>query len=353
MRRPHPRFDAARNAWVTRAGGRLKVLAKGPPSPQTEAAAWDAFYAHMANLGNPVENSTLPAYTLGQLADKYGAWMEREVEAGRLKPRTLDYYRHQLQKFLDALGGNRPALGVLPHDVEMFKSGWHSVQAAQRLYNWAVGMGLLAENPIRSVEKPDPGQRERVLTPEELDALLKATDRHFRPFLLAMLHTIARPQEIRAVQWQHLALEPVPMFVLKDFKAKQRRKDRKTAVRRILLDEPMVALLEELARGRNPSPEDFVFLDRRGKPWTANAVRCRMRRLRAKLGLGPDANGEKVVAYTMRHTAATQACARGVPDRVLAELMGHSDTVTTRRYQHPQLDHLAEALKKVNGQAAQ
>ena len=29
VRRPHPRFDAARNAWVTRAGGSLKILAKG------------------------------------------------------------------------------------------------------------------------------------------------------------------------------------------------------------------------------------------------------------------------------------------------------------------------------------
>src|SRR5207249_1593588 len=148
---------------------------------------------------------------------------------------------------------------------------------------WGVEMGLLAENPIRSVPKPDLGQREPILTPEELDSLLESTDRHFRPFLLAMLHTIARPQEVRAVQWKHLILEPVPMFVLKDFKAKKRRKDRKTAVRRILLDETMVALLEQYAEDRNLSPEDFVFLDRRGKPWTANAVRCRMRRLRDKL----------------------------------------------------------------------
>jgi site-specific recombinase XerD len=78
-----------------------------------------------------------------------------------------------------------------------------------------------------------------------------------------------------------------------------------------------------------------------------------MKRLREKLGLGPDANGEKIVAYSLRHTAATQACARGVPDRVLAELMGHTDPATTRRYQHPQLDHLAEALKRANGQAGQ
>ncbi len=353
MRRPHPRFDEARNAWVTRAGGKLKILAGGPKNKDTETAAWDAFYAHMAKLGNPVEGSSLPVITLGQLADKYGDWMKREVEAGRMKQRTLDYYQDHIQKFLDTVGGRRPALGVVPHELEMFKGSWHSVQAVQRLYNWGVEMGLLRENPVRSVKKPDLGQRERVLTDAEQTKLLDGTDEHFRSFLLALLHTIARPQEVRALQWKHLVLEPVPMFVLTDFKAKKRRKDRKTAVRRILLDDTMVKLLEELAKKRKPRPDDFVFLDRRRKPWTANAVRCRMRRLREKLELGSDGNGENVVAYTIRHTAATRACTSGVPDRVLADLMGHTSTDTTRRYQHPQLDHLAEAIRQANTRKAQ
>jgi integrase len=347
MRRPHPRFDATRNAWVTRAGGRLKILAKGPENAATEAAAWDAFYTHMAKLGNPVEQSSIPVLTLGQLADRYGEWMQREVLAGRLRPRTLDYYRDQLQKFLDALGGQRSALTVLPHEVEMFKTGWHSVQAAQRLFNWGMKMGLIPENPIRSVQKPDLGQRQRILSPVDTTRLLRAADRDFRPFLLAMRHTIARPQEVRAFQWKQLTYDPVPMFVLRDFKAKKRRKD-KAAVRIIPLDDRMLRLLNRLASRQQPSPEDHVFLNSDGKPWTANAVRCRMKRLRDKAGLGPDENGEQVVAYTLRHTSATRASARGVRDRVLAELMGHTSTTTTQRYQHLQADHLANAIRQAN-----
>ena len=57
-------------------------------------------------------------------------------------------------------------------------------------------------------------------------------------------------------------------------------------------------------------------------------------------------HGENIVAYTLRHTAATRACTSGVPDRVLADLMGHTSTNTTRRYQHPQLEHLADAIKQ-------
>lgn len=349
MRRPHPRFDEARNAWVTRAGGKLQTLAGGPKSTQSEAEAWDAFYAHLAKMGSPVAGSSLPAITLGRLADRFDNWIEREVDAGRSKQATRDYYRHHIQKFLDAVGGNRAASGLLPHEVEMFKPNWQSVQTVQRPYNWAIEMGLLKENPVRSVRKPDLGERQRVLTAGEEKSLLESADKHFRPFLVCMLYTIARPQEVRVLQWKHLVLAPVPMFVLPDFEARKRRKDRKTAVRRIFLDETIIKLLEEIAEHRKPRREDFVYLDSRGEPWTSNAVRCRMRRLRNKLNLGADDNGERIVAYTLRHTAATRAYARGVPDRVLAELMGHTSTSTTAGYQHPQLNHLAETIQRATG----
>jgi len=352
VRRPHPRYDEIREAWVTRAGGHLKILAKGTENADTKAAAWGAFYLHMAKLGQLVECGSVPKLTLGELADRYGEWLEREVAAGHLEPATQGYYRHYLQRFLDAVGGRRPALGLVPHDLEMFKTSWHSVQTVQRLYNWGVDMGLVEKNPFARIKKPELGERERVLTPTETVHLLRAADRQFRQFLLAMRHTIARPQEIRALRWKHLTYDPVPVFILKEFKGKNRRKD-KTAVRIIPLDGRMLRLLNRIARKRKPTPEGFIFLNRNGKPWTGNAVRCRMRRLRKKLGLGPDENGENIVAYTMRHTSATRATANGVRDKVLAELMGHTNTRTTQRYQHLQANHLSDAIRQANSKLAQ
>jgi integrase/recombinase XerC len=78
-----------------------------------------------------------------------------------------------------------------------------------------------------------------------------------------------------------------------------------------------------------------------------------MRRLRVRAGLGPDENGEQLVAYSMRHSAATRASARGVRDRVLAELMGHSSSSTTQRYLHLQAEHLADAIKRANSRRTQ
>ena len=229
----------------------------------------------------------------------------------------------------------------------MYKTGWHSVQAVQRLYNWAISMGLVESNPFKKIARPAIGARERILSPTETVRLLRGADCRFRRFLLAMRQTIARPQEVRAFQWKHMRDDPAPMFVLTDFKAKRRRKDR-AAVRIIPLDDRMVRMLERMARRRNPAPDDYVFLNSFGKPWSAKSISLRMRLLRTKLGFKPDENGEQVVAYTMRHTGATNAAARGVRDRVLAELMGHTNTKTTARYQHLQAIHLSEAIRTVN-----
>lgn len=350
MRRAHPRFDARRNAWVTNAGGRLKVLASGPKTTKTESEAWDAFYQHMAKLGQPVEGWRGSTITLGQLADEYGEWMNREVEAKRLAPATRAYYIRGVQKFLDTVGGRRPASAILPIELERFKTGWHSVQTVQRLYNWGVRMGLLERNQLKEIARPQQGRRKRILTPAETAKLLRTADKHFRRFLLAQRQTVARPQEIRALRWRHLVPGPFPAFMLDEFKGKQLRKDQ-DGLRVIVVDRRLARLLTRLARRHRTQPDDFVFLNRVGKPWTANAIRCRMRRLRVKAGLKPDANGERVVAYSLRHTSATRLTVGGIHDRTLADLMGHSSTQTTARYQHLQLEHLHAAMDRANKRA--
>ena len=84
MRRPHPRYDVRRKAWVTNAGGRVKVLVRGPKDPQSEAAAQTAFHEHMVRLRRPAGDATVPDLTLGELADEYGQWMTRQVANGEM-----------------------------------------------------------------------------------------------------------------------------------------------------------------------------------------------------------------------------------------------------------------------------
>jgi integrase len=188
--------------------------------------------------------------------------------------------------------------------------------------------------------------------------LLRVNSRaNFRHFLLALRETLARPQEIRSVKWEELwwpgrgqdlqqALRAgVAVFVLHEYKARKRRAD-PNKPRVIPVSPRLGRLLVRLARGADKL-QGPVFQNSVGRPWTNNAVRCRMRWLRKKMGLQRDPRGENIVAYTFRHTTATWAAAAGVRDRILAEILGHTSTRTTARYQHLEVQHLQDALESI------
>lgn len=277
---------------------------------------------------------------VAELVAGFLGWSAAQVLAGRVRDRTHEYYHAQLSAFLaeyPALG-RRSCSALRPVQVESLGLSWHRLQSLQRAFSWGVSAGLLASSPIAGVKRPEPGRRERVLSRAELVRLLRAASPDFRRFLLAMRATLARPQEVREFRWEQLQLldGDRPAFVLSEFKGRKRRRETQ-AVRIIPVDRRLFRLLARLpfpAGGTGP-----VFTTARGEPWTTSAVMQRMRRLRKRLGLAGD-----VVAYTMRHTAATTATANGVTDRRLADLMGHTSTRTTQRYQHLQAEHLVEAI---------
>src|SRR4051794_35320288 len=89
-----------------------------------------------------------------------------------------------------------------------------------------------------------------------------------------------------------------------------------------------------------------VFLNTERQPWTLNAVRLQMGRLRAKLGLAED-----LCAYLARHGFGTRAILNGVNPAVVAELMGHNSLeMVAKVYVHlaDQREHLLDAVAQVN-----
>lgn len=281
--------------------------------------------------------------TLAELESFFLAWMAAEVRARRSQDRTLRYYRTWLNRFTAAVGGDRPVAELVAFDLERHKSGWHSVQTVQRLFNWAVDAGLVAGNPFKKVKRPPLGERERILGRADALRLLRRSRPELRRLLLALRLTLARPQELRGLRWCDYDVGAAA-FILNDFKAKKRRKDKKR--QRLLPVVPRLArLLERLRRRDRPAENDPIFRSASGRAWTANALRLAVRRAARRAALD-DPGQEPVVAYTLRHTGATEAMAAGVSDRVLAELMGHTSTRTTARYQHPQIQHLVDALQQ-------
>lgn len=289
------------------------------------------------------------SHSVRTLVDSFLAWIET-----RNRPRTVAYYRSFLERFAAAVG-DLPVAELRRHHLLSWGRTWHELQSVQRLFNWAhVEMELIDRNPFATIKRPRPGRRRRVLDRKEVIRILRGGERNFRGFLLAMIETIARPQEVRSFRWSQLRWDRGTLtheqalregeahFELWEYKARDRRADPHEP-RRVFISRRLGRFLCRLAL-RAPAGVDFIFLNSRGEPWTANAVRLRVRRLRSSCGLDADGRGEKVVAYSLRHTSATNASAAGVPDRVLAEMMGHTTTRTTARYQHIGVEHIRRAL---------
>lgn len=287
------------------------------------------------------------ALTLSAAIAKFLAWAERH-----LRQRTVVEYRRYLTRFARHLG-ELPCSELRAYHLVDWGSTWHRIQAVQRCFNWLVEVEYLEKSPFNRVKRPRPGRRKRIFTRHEFLRMCRRASPDFRAFLLALRETIARPQEVRALRWSDLETcdqsksidfalaNGLAYFALHDYKSRERRAD-PDALRIIPVSRRLGRLMLRIRAAGARGGE--VFRSRRGTPWTKEATRLRLARLRRSLNLGKDARGEMLVCYSVRHTSATQACVRGIRDRLLADIMGHSNTRTTARYLHPEPRHLLEAI---------
>lgn len=276
--------------------------------------------------------------TVTQLTDSFLAQLRADVRAGTTKPATVDWYRWQLVKLTGA-AGEVLAEDLRPRHLVALTMTHHLARAIRRLFAWAVNEDFMSKNWFQKIRAPRCGRRTRVLTAAEVFRLYRSAAPSFRRFLFVLLNTAARPGEIRALRWTDVKLEE-RIISLSQFKAKDKRKD-KLAARIIPLSNAVCRRLEKMRSG---STSEYVFTSARGGPLTSNAVRCLMRRARAKAGLLD--GGERIVLYTLRHSAATKYLRDGVDLMMLSRILGHTNLEMTKRYLHPDEQDLVRAIDK-------
>jgi integrase len=199
-------------------------------------------------------------------------------------------------------------------------------------------MKVLRENPIKGIDKGAILPRERLVKPEERRLILSAVkDRAFKLVLFALGSTGARPWEIRRVSTAEFV--PAGLWVFPPRKHKTGKKTRRPRV--AYLTPPMITLCKRLAE---KYPEGPLFRNTRGRPWTANALRCRFRRLRDKF---PALAG--VTAYCYRHTYCTDGLLNGVPLAQMQELLGHTSPAMMAHYAY--LGQQAAAMREAAARA--
>jgi integrase len=293
-----------------------------------KAEAWQRWHELLA--GGP------PSDTVGVIATGF---LDRP-----LAPATLAMYRRFLGDFTTRFG-TRPANGLTTTEVTAWAdrptwgdgTRWLALTCVAALVNHGVRTGRLSANPLRGLVKPQPRSRgvEVLLDGDGHKRLLAAAPPHFRLALLALHDTGCRPAEVCRVEAKHFDPD-AGCWVLPDHKTA-----RKTGRPRVvMLTLVVVELCKELATRHPMGP---LFRGRDGGPLKARSLSDWTYKAWKRRGL------PRAIPYAYRHGLATDALANGVPEALVAALLGHTNTAMLHRH-YAHLGARAAALRSALGQ---
>lgn len=325
--------------FTTIDGAQVPLHIPGPDTPESRAAAEESLRRlidERIRLSSAEPRSQTghgqpqSALTVSQAVSAFLAARERDHARGDLGADTLRGYRTPAADLSAGLG-TRPVASLTAADLEewAFRPGWG--RATRRVY-LGVALRVLREagHPLAARRPPAESRgAECVLTDPQFAAVL--ADLRSRPHaadlpeLLEVLRaTGARPGEVcgltvEGVDWEHTLARLV--------KHKTRRKTGKPRVLHFNTDAMRV-----LERQRARYGSGLLFRNTQGRAYKPARVADRLAVVSARLGF-------RVLAYGLgRHSFCSRALAAGVPDAVVAGLMGHTDT----KMIHAHYSHISE-----------
>jgi integrase len=277
------------------------------------------------------------------------------------KPSTQKNHRHILSKHLMPRFGDKAIADVTRQEIQAYvahltqagyapKSIDHMHDVLSAILRTAVKWGHLADNPARGVDLPTlkTVRPKWALTIAQGSALFKQLPLLARTMVGLALLTGLRRGELFALRWQSVNLEDGHLTVEEAvYEGAFGTPKTSAGLRRVPLSEPTVRLLKEWkARAWSTEPPALVFSTWSGKPISSNNVSRRwVFPACAKLKL-PNATW-----LTFRRTYATWAHDQGVPGKVVAQLMGHTNADVTINVYTQVLDaSLRTAVDRIGGE---
>ncbi len=314
MRIPKPYWRKQSKTWCLQLGKKQISLSKN------KKEAFEKYHEIMADRGT----AAIHYEKVVPLLDDYLQWVNENRE-----PLTYEKAVRHLQPFAEFIGPSMTIAGLTPHLVLNWaekEKTWNSttkndaISMVQRALNWGVKRGHIPRSPIAKIDgKPRRLRREVFLTEAEFVELRKEVTDCFADILDFMWFTGCRPTEARNLKVEHVDLKN-GMVVFPPSEAKGKRHER------VIFLPPQA--FEVVERQLAAHKSGFVFRNTHGNQWQRNALSCRFKRLKEKIG-------KKLCAYALRHSFATEGLKRGVDSLTLAQIMGHSDTtMLSRHYAH-------------------
>jgi len=159
---------------------------------------------------------------------------------------------------------------------------------------------------------------------DEADRLTAGADGEWRTMILVALRTGMRQGELLGLRWVDVDLSAGRIMVRQSYVDGVFGLPKSGKPREVPLCEDAIAALQAHQHERGP----LVFCDARGHVLSDGKMARPLIRAYEAAQLRP------IGWHTARHTFASHLAMRGVPMKVIQELLGHASIVTTMRYAH-------------------
>ncbi|KPL67691.1 hypothetical protein SZ64_05900 [Erythrobacter sp. SG61-1L] len=224
-----------------------------------------------------------------------------------------------LQREFVAVHGQRDIREIMRHDILELMDGaierGASYQAnrihsnLRKLFNWCVERGIVDVSPVMGIKPPTREQaRERVLTDDEILAVLQVCSRDaypFRQFVPLLLATAQRRGEVSQMKWSHFDLDAKQWVIPADLS-----KNGKPHV--VPLNDFALRLLAEVPR----FPDcDWVFTTTRRSPISGFSKALRH--------IQTESETSEWRLHDLRRTAASGMARAGIAPHVVEKVLNH------------------------------
>ena len=197
-------------------------------------------------------------------------------------------------------------------------------------------------NPVSLVSTFDEIEKERILSPYEIDRILaeieKADKRymHLRDIIIIGLNTAMRMGEILSMEKSWIDLKAGIISVPR-YSQKRGKKVKKVPVNFVI--RPILSrLLKE-----NKDSAYLLINPKTNRPYTS--IQNAWDTILDKAGVSGKPHVDKLRLHDLRHTCATNLARAGKDIKLIAQYLGHADVKTTARYIHYQDEDLKEAAE--------
>lgn len=341
-------YRSGRKMWFGHVNGQQTPLGVTDPAKQEIAQlVLEQLLAEIRPALAPVPAAAPPpplvvaVPTVADLADGFLAKKKTKVSAGCWRQYDITLRVHFVPVF-----GRRPANTLTAEELEEWadRAGWSSSTRNNNLGTVSTFLKW-AKYPL-AVKRPPKESRgaDAVLSDDDFAAVLAGAvagnyGGDLRELLRVLRETGARPQEVarltvESVDWVNSCAR------LKQHKTRHHGHDRTIHF--------SAAAAAILAAQRDRYQSGFLFRTRAGNAFSGPAIVKRVAKVSERTGV-------KATAYGLgRHSFATKALVAGVPDAVVAELLGHKGTaMVARHYGHVsgQAKVLKAAVERVSAPA--